>query len=282
MLVGLSLLHSLRGQSRLLTGAHLLQAGLSLLLNLKYQSVLPTWGSFAAGGQLSSAVSEANLRCWLRFLCCRRVSLSSAVSQANLLMEAHLLQVGLSLLCSLWRQSTLLTEAHLLQVDLFSVVSDAILQCWLRASLSSVVSDDNHSLLCCKTACLWSADLAARWGLSVSLCLLNRISLCSAISEARCSLSCSFLWHSLSFLLLSDSVVRGRGFTDSGDSKMIWLPLAFKKKFQKHPPKPAEAEPSFRKVTWNYHQWWKTFNPMLQLLFTVVIRKGPHLLSQKK
>ena len=106
MLFGLSLLHSLRGQSRLLTVAYLLQAGLYLLLILKYQSVLPTWGSFAAGGQLSPLQSQRPIYavdsgsfaagrslsllqshrpiCWWKLICCRWGSLSSAVSDANL------------------------------------------------------------------------------------------------------------------------------------------------------------------------------------------------------
>ena len=92
---------------------------------------------------LSSKISEANLHCWLRLICCRWASLSSAVSDANL---------GI--------------------------------YCWLRliCCRQNSLSSANHSL-CCKTACLWSADLTAQRTLSLYLRLLNRTSLCSAVPK---------------------------------------------------------------------------------------------------
>ena len=78
----------------------------------------------------------------------------------------------------------------------------------MSLSLCLSVSKDSLSLLCCRVAALASADRAARLALSLSLRFLNRTSFCSAVSEARFSLSRCLLWHSLSFLLSSDSVSR--------------------------------------------------------------------------
>ena len=53
----------------------------------------------------------------------------------------------------------------------------------------------------------------------------------------------------------------------------IQLPVAFKKKFQTHPPKPAEAEPSFRKpipaklrMLFAAHLWVREFWPQIYSL----------------
>jgi len=57
----------------------------------------------------------------------------------------------------------------------------------------------------------------------------------------------------------------------------IWPPMAFKKKnnFQTHPPKPVEAEPSFRKVSlppaklhmlFPAHLWVRRFWPQIYSL----------------
>ncbi len=84
-----------------------------------------------------------------------------------------------------------------------------------RASLTYL------SLLCRRVAPLASTDWAARLALSLSLHLLNRTSLCSAVSEAWFAASRSLLRRRLSSFLSSNSSTR----TDSLGNGMVCLAL---------------------------------------------------------
>ena len=70
----------LKCQCTLLAEANLLQAGRHLS---PPQSQRPMYAADWRQASLSSTVSDANLHCWLRLICCRRASLSSVLSDAN-------------------------------------------------------------------------------------------------------------------------------------------------------------------------------------------------------
>ena len=121
-----------------------------------------------------SAVSAANLRCWLSESCLRRSSLSCAVSAANLrywLAEGCLRRCSLSCAVSAANLRCWLAESCLRRCSLSCAVSAANLRCWLsesclrRCSLSCAVSAANLRCWRCRRSCLWTFVVATRsWG----------------------------------------------------------------------------------------------------------------------
>ena len=141
----------------------ILQASLSLLSSLIYQSITLVSIRLLQPGRLSSAISDVSLSCWLVLICCSLVVLSSAVSDASQSLKA--LKPGLPLLSSLGYQSLVLVSTHRLQLGrpllgslgYQSLVLVSRLICCSLAALSSAVSDASRSVNLCSLASLASA-----------------------------------------------------------------------------------------------------------------------------